>query len=590
MALIYPSFRPGRSDKVSGAELDVLDALATLPDNWLVLHSLWMKTHSRKLHAEADFVLITDRAVLILEVKGGEVWRDGHGWHFRTKSGSREDIKPEGPFDQARGAYYGLRKHLNDCGHPELFKEVVWGYGVICPDCILHVPGNDPFVDPKMLLDERGFPGGLSTFINELSEYWTNRHDSDESSSRKARSRSTTIGPARRQELLRLLRPEFELVAGLGAESAHIERELIRLTDAQLVALEYMALEPRNMLVGAAGTGKTVLLVEQARRMSSVGKRVLVLCFNKYLSRKIAADLQGCSSVDVGSYHQFAVGLCTRSGLDIPFSESWDEFCSSLKERSAELISSLTADDMYDYVLIDEGQDLMNEEFMGLVDCVLRGGLEKGNWMIACDVRQAIFRDNFDETLLTRLGAISRKTPLTLNCRNTRQIAAYVAGFSGEGSTSTRGVDGETPGFRYFDSRDDYLRILKKVVNELVQSFSNAGIAASEIVILFADRDFVPDEVTRPGFFLRAVTTFSPDSPPDDCIQISSVQAYKGLEAKAVVLLGIKEFSSGTSRGLFYVGASRAKSNLRVILHKDCDHAKSAVPLISEILRSPTVS
>lgn len=589
MALIYPSFRP-RSDKVSDAELDVLEALSALPEDWFVLHSLWMKTHSRKLHAEADFVLITDRGALILEVKGGEVWRDSYGWHFRTKSGSREDIKSEGPFDQARGAYYAVRKHLTDCGHPELFNEIVWGYGVICPDCVLNVPDGDPFVDPRMLLDESGFPSGLRTYLTNLIEYWADRHGSDESGGRKARSRSSSVSPARRQELLRLLRPNFELVAGLGAESAHVERELIRLTDTQLTALDFMALEPRNMLVGAAGTGKTILLIEQARRMRAEGKRVLVLCFNKFLAKRITSSLSDDNDIEVGSYHQFAVKLCARFGLDIPFSESWDEFCKSLRERSEELVSYLAADDLYDYVLIDEGQDLMSEEFMGLVDCILRGGLKGGNWMVSCDVRQAIFRENFDESLLARLGEVSRKTALTLNCRNTRQIAAYVVGFSGEGSTSTRGVDGETPGFRYFELRDDYLRILKKVVNELVQSFANAGISASEIVILFADKDFVPDEITKPGFFLRSVTTFSPDTPPGDCIQLSSVQAYKGLEAKAIVLVGIREFSSGSSRGLFYVGASRAKTNLRVILHKDCDHAKTVIPMISEILRNHPIS
>ena len=589
MARLYPSFRPGPSDKVSNAELDVLEALCALSEDWIVLHSLWLKTHSRKLHAEADFVLITDRGALILEIKGGDVWRDGNGWHFRTKSGSNENVKSEGPFDQARGAYYAIRKHLSEHGHLELFNEIVWGYGVICPDCVLHVPSDDPFIDPKMLLDQRGFPGGIETYLTGLVEYWASRHGDDEPSVRKPRSRSASVGLSRREELLRLLRPSFELVAGLGAESTQVERELIRLTDTQLMALDFMALEPRNMLLGAAGTGKTILVLEQARLLSAKGKRVLLLCFNKFLARKIASSLSD-KGVEVGSYHQFAVRLCAKFGLDIPFSESWDEFCALLKERSADLISSLTARDMYDYVLIDEGQDLMNEEFMGLVDCVLDGGLHEGSWMISCDVRQAIFRDNFDESLLARICNISKKTSLDLNCRNTRQIAAYVAGFSGEGSTSTRGANGETPGFRYFDSRDEYLRILKKIVNELIQSFSEAGIPASEIVILFAERTSVPDDVTRPGFFLRAVTTFDPDSAPQDRIQLASIQAYKGLEAKAIVLLGIREFTSGASRGLFYVGASRAKTNLRVILNKDCDYAKTVIPFISEMLGSQAAS
>jgi len=109
-------------------------------------------------------------------------------------------------------------------------------------------------------------------------------------------------------------------------------------------------------------------------------------------------------------------------------------------------------------------------------------------------------------------------------------------------------------------------------------------------VILYSENEAVPSEVKSPGFFLRKVSLFSPDFQSDDCIQISSIQAFKGLEAKAIVLLGIKEFQSGTSRGLFYVGASRAKTNLRVILHKDCDYAKSAIPRISEMLSSTILS
>src|SRR5260221_10223914 len=116
MATILPRVRPVTSDGVSLAQLDVLDALAKLPVDWTVLHSLWLKTHAVKLHAEADFVVISDRAVLLLEVKGGEVWRDDDGWHFRRKSGAGENVKAEGPLDQARGAYYAARAHLREIG------------------------------------------------------------------------------------------------------------------------------------------------------------------------------------------------------------------------------------------------------------------------------------------------------------------------------------------------------------------------------------------------------------------------------------------------------------------------------------------
>jgi cytosine/adenosine deaminase-related metal-dependent hydrolase len=68
MAKIFPSVRPSVSEKVSDAELAVYDSLAESNDKWLVIHSLWLKSHSRKLHAQADFILITENPVLILEV------------------------------------------------------------------------------------------------------------------------------------------------------------------------------------------------------------------------------------------------------------------------------------------------------------------------------------------------------------------------------------------------------------------------------------------------------------------------------------------------------------------------------------------
>ena len=80
MAAVFPSVRPSASDSVSQAERDVLDALATLPTDWQVIHSLWLKTHRVKLHAEADFILVTDRVVRFWKSKvamSGEMMRVG---------------------------------------------------------------------------------------------------------------------------------------------------------------------------------------------------------------------------------------------------------------------------------------------------------------------------------------------------------------------------------------------------------------------------------------------------------------------------------------------------------------------------------
>ena len=46
----------------------------------------------------------------------------------------------------------------------------------------------------------------------------------------------------------------------------------------------------------------------------------------------------------------------------------------------------------FDKLIIDEGQDLIREEYLGLFDSMVTGGLANGNWEIYGDFeRQAIY-------------------------------------------------------------------------------------------------------------------------------------------------------------------------------------------------------
>ena len=51
----------------------------------------------------------------------------------------------------------------------------------------------------------------------------------------------------------------------------------------------------------------------------------------------------------------------------------------------------------------------------------------------------------------------------------------------------------------------------------------------------------------------------------------STASGFKGLENDAVILVGIKDLEKEWSRGVVYVGMSRARTRLYVILTADCD-------------------
>jgi len=588
MATVLPRSHPVASDRVSPSELDVLRRLEALPKDWIVLHSLWLKTHRVKRDAEIDFVVVTDQAVLLLEVKGGNVWRDDDGWHFQPTRGGEETIKREGPIEQVRGAYYALRSHFRDVKRPDLFEEYVWGFGAILPDCTLQVDPRDPGIDRAMILDEREYPSGLDTYLSRLVSYWTARiQGQTHQTGRHSQSVHLRISTQTRQQLKGFLRPKMEQVVGVAAHVANSEREICELTEQQVRALDFAAAEPRNILIGAAGTGKTFLAVEQARRKVEEGQRVLFVCFNSLLARTIAPEFQslGQEKIFVTNYHQLALRLVRESGRTITFCEGWGDFEKELREHLVDVVSDMQERDRYDYLVMDEAQDLMSESFVDLLDCLVQGGFRSGSWLVAVDTQQAIFRSNFDRKVYDRLCDWGRKTTLDINCRNTREIATYVYAISGGvGSVSVKAASGEMPVVRYYTDKQSYHRLLKKVVNELIQSFVSATMPVSGITILASDKSFLTAEMKQPGFFLRGIRDIDPEDSDLGAIRAGTIQAFKGLESSAVVLVGFEQFDQTLFRDLFYVGASRARAVLRILLPEHCKQVARALPEIVRLL------
>ena len=76
----------------------------------------------------------------------------------------------------------------------------------------------------------------------------------------------------------------------------------------------------------------------------------------------------------------------------------------------------------YDYVVIDEGQDLLLAETIDVINILLVGGLGKGKWSIFLDPNQNIFNNSEEyDFAMEYLKDISNPVIYTLNynCRNT---------------------------------------------------------------------------------------------------------------------------------------------------------------------------
>lgn len=574
--MLPPSLTLGAQDrKISQGEKDVFNYLAdSTPPDWIVLHSLNLKNHEYKKAAEADFVIISNVGVFVVEVKGGEIRRDENGVWVQEKAGEEPWTSKEGPFKQASGAYFAIANFLKKTGNSNLINNLVWGWGVILPHCKLELSFDDPEIDESMLLDISGFPEDFPNWINGLASYWRNDHASkNRRDIRNGRTLQESVSASARKQLNQFLRPKFEKYSGLGTATRLAEQEIIRFSNSQCELLAYAHCNPRMILKGSAGTGKTLLAFRFAQRCAEAGEKVLLICYNVNLGTLLARDCAatpGMNTVICGNYHQIISMLCKQVDIRFPHISNWRTFNEQCVDLVIDVIEKQGQDfEFFDRIIIDEGQDLMTEAFMDVINLLLKDGLyppkteprKGGKWFIALDEAQAIYSDNFEPEVLDDLERCNPAIfTLEKNCRNTREVAEYVYGFSGAGSRDVLQIDGPKSEIFFFKDQNDLLKKLRKEINDTINEYSRVDIPANEIALLTARIEMIPDALLEPGTLSRRLARY-PDAREENVVW-ETIHGFKGLEASTVILLGVEELDQDYVKQLIYIGGSRAKTRL----------------------------
>src|SRR5262249_50521729 len=155
-----------------------------------------------------------------------------------------------------------------------LTKRLPWawetpvGYGVVVPDIEFKIAAPD--VEARVVYDRRDADKPISRYVERIAAYWISR------TTRQHGRPMRTLTPADVKALLNELRPDFDLRPSLRMRLGIISEELLRLTEAQYQILDGLQDNPTAVIRGGAGTGKTFLAVEEARRAADLGKRVLL--------------------------------------------------------------------------------------------------------------------------------------------------------------------------------------------------------------------------------------------------------------------------------------------------------------------------
>lgn len=528
------------------SEREVFEAIRDgLPDPWTAIHSLGLVKQPNKPWTETDFVIIGEVGVFCIEVKGGSrVERQGGQWIYTDGTG-RTVVRNESPFEQVGPSSAVLRSYLVDTD-PQL-RNIAVGYGVAFP--YIKFTAEGPDLLPEVVYDESDHERPFAEYCNRLSAYWDERLAALRGGHRPRRLTPTDI-----ERISDLLIGDFAIRESLASRLRRVEHDLIRLTTEQQRVLGDIENE-RAIIRGGAGAGKTVLALETAVQAARAGKEVFLTCFSRKLGDRLQAVTADIDGITATSLHHFMHEVLDRTDLlaTLPPSDINHRLKVEYPSATGQALLDLEMTGTFDLLVVDEGQDLLAPGYLDVFDQLLDGGLSSAEWRIFIDPNQDIF-DQANPTGLSRLsmGAPAR-FKLSVNCRNTRQIATSAAILSGLTLGQVLRADGPDVDYIWWSNEADQRR---KVSRALARILSE-GVPPEEITVLSRYR--LENSGLALGLDAAVPFKLSADGGPD-AIEFATTSGFKGLENTVVVIIDVDNLADPERRGEMYVAATRARS------------------------------
>lgn len=527
-------------------------------DEWLVLHSLGIADHVRQVEGEADFVIIVpDTGLLVIEVKSHQSIdrRSDSTWKLGNDAPTAR-----GPFQQASEAMHSLRSYLEkknvDLRYIPMLS-AVWFTGVRARTML---PANPEWHDWQVI-DSEDVKSAPAAILRTLAAGATHLDDKIKHFSYGG------VGPDSKtaERIVRLLRPKFELVTVAGDRRRARESQLITFIEEQFLALDAASDNHAVLFTGPAGSGKTFLAMESARREIATSKQGRLLCFNRFLGKRLASDLADLEGLSVGTFHQELLRLAAVDRVPEAAEPAfWNE---ELPERAMEALIDSGNSLLSDFLIIDEIQDIATDPYLDVLDLMVTGGLKEGRLLLFGDFeRQAIFDNEAGRDRLRSRAPYLSAHKLMQNCRNLPRIGYQVnllSHLQPGYQRFRRQDDGIDPVFRPYQAGQDQSTLLTTAIRGL----KDDGYELSEIVVLSPLRDASTAATTSDPWLRQILKPADGLVARPGQVPYCTIHAFKGLEAPAVVVTDLDEATTTDNfDSLLYTGLTRATDRLIALI------------------------
>ena len=530
-----------QDDNDSYGEKQVFEALRTkLGPDYVVFHSVrWNDIYSAKrtIWGESDFTIFhPQKGIIVIEVKSGGVECDGNSWSY-VRTDNRKRYSMKNPLKQADKSKYRFVELLED-----LFEENECSSKIKCQiEPAVWFPsvssrtdvGNMPMEYHEEIVLLENALDAPETFIDKIYDFYKMKE-------------LTYLTPNIADLVVDAFAPHFRAVASLKSKREEQKDLFFRLTEEQNALINYLEEQKVAAIQGAAGTGKTVLACEKAKALAKDGK-VLFLCFNQFLRKALQEEkelnTQKYENIDFYNIHQLVSTKIKAASVDDDdievFLKNYDKY-----------------DWEYKHIIVDEAQDFKDIFIEKLYEIAF---FSEGSIYVFFDKNQFVQGKEYPKWLKDA----ECRLVLNINCRNTYRIAEASGKPIGVEPKMMKSVKGDNANLYICGDR----KAVEKKIVSLISMYHENKYPLDEICIISAKT--VENSILA-GAKKIGCYELTEDRQKGKVLFTSS-RKFKGLESDAIILVDIDEttFENEENKRLFYVGSSRAKLNLDLIVNGD---------------------
>ena len=561
-----------------------------LPDDHTVWHDIPIGPHAR----QPDFVVLSPRqGILILEVK--------HWKRSTLVQGTRDSIEidtPRGrvtqphPLRQARDYALELvdlmardRALVRGDGPFQGKLLFPYGWGVVMSGLKRsEVEGTDfrpLFPSHQVLLaDDLSEAVADTDFQNRLWGMFTVHYPHTLTLPQRDRIRWHLFPEVRVQQM--------PLLEDGSATPALELPDLMQVMDLQQEQIARTLGEGHRVVHGAAGTGKTMILVFRAQQLAAAARPdqpVLVLCFNRVLAQRIDVQMRqrGVDErVVVRTFHSWCQDLVRTYQLDLPQGLTGEAYFRSLADTVCRAVDTgLVPAGQYLALLIDEAHDF-EEAWLRMAARMVSPHTQA--LLVMYDDAQSIYQKSRSKFNFAKLGihAKGRTSVLKLNYRNTAEVLALAmhcadrlleerSGDDDQVQTvhpASAGRRGPLPVLvQGHDPREEAELVAERVAQALAD-----GRTPDDIAVLCRVKrrmDVIEGSLRRRGIAVQSMNTpgFRAFHWKRPAVKLLTLHSAKGLEFSLVVVAGLDEMPwhdqpLEDELRLLYVGMTRSTHTL----------------------------